>query len=163
MSLYLINVSIHVLAALIWLGGMFFFALVGAPVLRKVPDAALRAQLFEQLGRQFRKVGWIAIATLVITGLLNLRFRGFLSVEILASGEFWRTNYGNALVWKLTAVTTMLAVQAVHDFIHGPRASRLAPGTPEALRMRKRAASLARINAILGLVVVLAAVKLARP
>ena len=31
-TLYYINVSAHLLAALLWLGGMFFLAVVGAPV-----------------------------------------------------------------------------------------------------------------------------------
>ena len=51
MSWYLVNVTIHVFAALFWLGGMFFLALVGAPVLRKVEPPELRARLFQQLGR----------------------------------------------------------------------------------------------------------------
>src|SRR5690554_4486628 len=50
MSLYHLNVTLHVLAALLWLGGMFFLAVVGAPVLRKVEPAALRARLFQELG-----------------------------------------------------------------------------------------------------------------
>jgi putative copper resistance protein D len=88
MSLYLINVSVHILAALLWLGGMFFFALVGAPVIRKVPSPELRTQLFKQLGEQFRVVGWISIATLLVTGVLNLHFRGFLSPALLTSSSF---------------------------------------------------------------------------
>ena len=65
MSAYLLNGTIHVLAALLWLGGMFFLAAVGAPVLRKVEPPSLGADLFRQLGEQFRLVGWIA------TGALN--------------------------------------------------------------------------------------------
>lgn len=163
MTLYHFNVFIHVMAALLWLGGMFFLAVVGAPVLRKLPSPELRAQMFTQIGRQFRWVGWIAITTLIITGLLNLEFRGMLSMSMLGSAELWRTPYGKALAWKLVSVTIMLAVQGIHDFIHGPAASASTPGTPEALRLRKQAAWMARINAILGIIVVMAAVKLARP
>ena len=36
MSVYIINVTIHVFAALFWLGGMFFLAAVGAPQLYSV-------------------------------------------------------------------------------------------------------------------------------
>lgn len=162
MSLYHLNVTIHVLAALLWLGGMFFFAVVGAPVLRKVEPPELRAQLFRSLGEQFRRVGWIAIGVLLVTGFLNLHFHGFLSAEILTTREFWGTRYGTSLAWKLGAVASMLVVQLVHDFVVGPAASRLAPGSPEALRMRRRAALLARISAVLGIIVVIAAVRLAR-
>jgi hypothetical protein len=63
---------------------------------------------------------------------------------------------------KLIAVLFMLVVQTVHDFIHGPRSGRLDPATEEGRRARRMAAWLARLNAIAGLVVVLAAVRLAR-
>jgi uncharacterized membrane protein len=161
-SLYHLNVTIHVLAALLWLGGMFFLGVVGAPVLRKVEPPALRAQLFNQLGTAFRTVGWWSIAVLLVTGLLNLHFRGVLSGAALGSASFWATPYGHSLAIKLVVVLLMLAVSAVHDFIHGPRAGRLVPGSPEALRSRRRAAWMARINALLGVVLVFAAVRLAR-
>ena len=162
MSLYHLNVTLHLLAALLWLGGMFFLAVVGAPVLRTVEPPALRAELFRRIGAGFRTAGWAAIAVLLVTGVLNLWFRGFLRWEVLASGAFWSTRWGMALAWKLAAVALMLAFQAIHDFVHGPAASRVTPGTPEAARMRRRAALLARANAVLGLVVVAAAVRLAR-
>jgi uncharacterized membrane protein len=161
-SPYYLNVTIHVLAALLWLGGMFFLAAVGAPVLRAVEPPELRAELFRRLGEQFRRVGWAAIAVLVITGTLNLYFRGLLSADVLATGVFWRTGYGRALAWKLGAVSAMLVVQAIHDFSLGPAASRLQPGSPQMLAMRRRAALLARLSAILGIIVVIAAVRLAR-
>jgi copper resistance protein D len=162
MSLYFVNVSIHVLAALLWLGGMFFLAAVGAPVLRKVEPPALRAQLFNALGTQFRTVGWITIGVLLVTGVLNLHFRGLLRADLWVNPAFWSSGYGQALAWKLGAVTIMVGVSAIHDFVHGPAASRLVPGSPEALAMRKRAAWLARINAVVGIILVLAAVRLSR-
>lgn len=163
MSAYLINVTVHIFAALIWLGGMFFLALVGAPALRTVESPHLRAQLFKIIGERFRTVGWVCIAVLLITGLLNLHFRGFLSWTMLGSGNFWGSPYGKTLAVKLIGVTGMLIIQTVHDFFHGPAASRLAPGSEPALRMRRHAALMARVSAILGVIVVLAAVRLARP
>lgn len=162
MSLYYLNVTIHVLTALFWLGGMFFLAVVGAPVLRAVEPAELRAELFRRLGQRFRLVGWIAIGVLLATGLLNLHFRGQLALEVLRSGRFWATSYGHALAWKLGAVGAMIVVQALHDFVLGPAASRRMPGTPEALVLRRRAALLARFSAVLGIIIVVAAVRLAR-
>jgi hypothetical protein len=50
----------------------------------------------------------------------------------------------------------------VHDFWLGPLAGRLRAGTPEALRARRLAAWLARINAVIGIVIVILAVRLAR-
>ncbi|HXF96969.1 MAG TPA: DUF4149 domain-containing protein [Gemmatimonadales bacterium] len=162
MSLYHLSVTLHVLAALLWLGGMFFLAAVGAPVLRRVEPAELRARLFQDLGLGFRRAGWIAIAVLLATGVANLHFRGLLREGVLTSPGFWTTDYGTWLGVKLATVAGMLALSAVHDFHLGPRAGRAAPGTPEALRLRRWSARVARANALLGLVVVAAAVRLAR-
>lgn len=76
-TLSLLNMTLHVLAAMLWLGGMLFLAVVGAPVLRGL-EPALRARLFHQLGVAFRRAGWIAIAVLLATGVLNLHFTGVL-------------------------------------------------------------------------------------
>jgi uncharacterized membrane protein len=160
--LYLANVTLHLLAALLWLGGMFFLGVVGAPVLRAVEPAELRQTLFHALGSRFRTVGWWAIGVLLVTGTMNLWFKGFLRWDVLGASAFWGTTFGTALGWKLSAVTVMLVVQSVHDFLDGPRAGRAVPGSPEALALRRRAAWLARINALIGVAVVVAAVRLAR-
>jgi copper resistance protein D len=160
-TLYVATVSLHVLAAVLWLGGMLFFAIV-APVLRRVEDEALRARLFEALGRRFRVVGWVCIAILLLTGTEQLRARGWLSADLWARPGFWSTALGMRLAWKLGLVGVMIAVQAVHDFWLGPRAGRATPGTPEARALRSRAAWLARLNALLGVALVYAAVRLGR-
>lgn len=161
--LYYANVTVHVLAAMLWLGGMFFLGVVGAPVLRAIEPLALRQRLFQQLGLRFRSAGWWAIGVLVTTGMVNLHYRGWLHWDgVLGSADFWRTSVGHALGLKLVAVTTMIAVSATHDFVLGPMAGRAEPGSSRALGLRRHAAHLARINALLGVVVVAAAVRLAR-
>ncbi len=161
-DLYLLNVTVHVLAAVLWLGGMFFLALVGAPVLRKVEPPPLRAALFRELGERYRTWGWIAIGVLLATGVANLWFRGVLTAVSIGSHHFWTTPFGRTLGVKLAAVTAMLLIQAIHDFHWGPKSGRVIPGTPEAAALRRRAAWAARVNAVLGLVVLIAAVRLAR-
>jgi uncharacterized membrane protein len=162
-TLYYVSVTIHVLAAMLWLGGMFFLGVVGAPVLRNIEPPPLRQRVFQELGSRFRRVGWIAIGVLLATGVLNLYFRGWLRWEgVLGAGAFWRSTLGRALAGKLIAVALMICISAVHDFVHGPRAGREAPGSSQAIAMRKRAALLARLNAILGVLLVVAAVRLAR-
>jgi uncharacterized membrane protein len=152
-----------VLAALLWLGGMFFLGLVGAPVLRAVEPPALRQQLFHQLGLRFRSVGWSAIAVLVVTGVLLLRARGLLRWSgVFGSAAFWGTSLGVALAAKLAAVTVMVVVSLVHDFLLGPAAGRATPDSAQAIRLRRQAALLARVNALVGLLLVAAAVRLAR-
>ena len=161
--LYYASVSVHVLAAMLWLGGMFSLAVVGAPVLRRVEPPALRQRLFEELGRGYRRVGWWAIGVLVLTGVANLHFRGWLRWQgALGDADFWQTGVGHALAVKLAAVGTMIVVSVVHDFVLGPAAGRAVAGSASAVALRRRAALLARLNAAVGVVVVLAAVRLAR-
>ncbi len=161
--LYYLNVSLHLFAALVWLGGMLFLAIVGAPVLRKVEPPALRQQLFQVLGVRFAWFGWVCIPVLVATGIVNLHYRGWLQWSgLLDSAAFWATPTGRDLAIKVGAVAVMIAVSAIHDFILGPMAGRATPGSPDALRLRRHAALLARVNALLGIIVVLAAVRLAR-
>lgn len=161
--LYYVNVTLHVLAAMLWLGGMFFLGVVGAPALRAIEQPALRQRLFQQLGVRFRSVGWIAIVVLILTGLVNLHYRGWLHWDgVFASAAFWRTGVGTALAIKLASATVMIIVSAIHDFALGPLAGRLEPGSPQAIAFRRRAALLARVNALLGVVVVVAAVRLPR-
>jgi uncharacterized membrane protein len=152
-----------VLAALFWLGGMFFLGVVGAPALRAVEPPAMRQRLFQQLGLRFRNAGWVAIAVLVASGTTMLWLRGLLRWEgVLGAPGFWASPFGRSLAVKLVAVTTMICISAVHDFALGPAAGRAEPGSAQALRLRRRAALLARGNALVGLVIVLAAVRLAR-
>jgi uncharacterized membrane protein len=160
---YHLVVTLHVLAALLWLGGMFFLGVVGAPVLRAIEPAALRQRLFHLLGVRFRTVGWVAIAVLLVTGTIMLRARGLMAWSgVLGSAAFWRTPIGVALAFKLASVVTMIVVSAVHDFLVGPAASRAAAGSAEAVALRRRAALLARLNALVGLLLVVAATRLAR-
>ena len=162
-ELYYVNVTIHVLAAMLWLGGMFFLGVVGAPVLRSIESPRLRQRLFQELGSRFRRVGWFAIAVLLTTGVFNLYFRGWLHWSgVLGSGAFWGSGVGRALAAKLIAVTLMICISAIHDFVHGPRAGLAVPGSPASIAMRKRAALLARVNATLGVILVIAAVRVAR-
>ena len=81
---------------------------------------------------------------------------------MFGSAAFWRSAFGMTLAAKLTAVVTMIVVSAVHDFLLGPAAGRAPPGSPQAIALRRRAALLARANALVGLLLVIAAVRLAR-
>ena len=128
---------VHVLAAITWVGGMLFVALVLVPVMRAQTDAALRARLLHQVGVRFRTVGWAALVLLLATGLLNL----WLWPYLLALPRFQ---------WKLSLAALALVLSVVHDFVLGPRAG--APGADPALRVR--ASWIARVNVVVVLIVV---------
>ena len=160
-SAYHLNVTVHILAALVWLGGMLFFAIVAAPVLRRLEPAELRAALFRRLGESFRLIGWIAIAVLLATGIANLGFRGWLWAALQGEDAFWGSLTGRTLQLKLACVAAMIVLSFIHDFVLGPRSLRTTVGS-KALRMRRQAAWLARINALIGIFLVYVSVRLVR-
>lgn len=162
MSLYYLSVTLHLLAAMLWLGGMFFLAIVGAPEIRSLEDSALRTRLFSGLGKRFRAAGWVSVTVLAATGVAILHFRGVLSRQVLASPYFWSSPTGRALAVKLLLVLTMVVLAAVHDLWLGPAATEAEPGTRRAIRLRRGAAWLGRLNAVLGIVLVFVAVRLSR-
>ena len=97
-SLYFVNVTVHILAAFLWLGGLLFLGIVGAPVLRQVEPQSLRVELFARLGNHFRPIAWVAIAVLLVTGVLSLHFRGQLTWDTLGAGAFWISPYGRGVL-----------------------------------------------------------------
>jgi uncharacterized membrane protein len=158
-ALYLACVTLHILAAMFWVGGMLFLALVGATALRGV-EAGLRRELFTRLGRGFRVAGWAAIAIAVLTGTGALWFRGWLGA--MGGAGFWHTAAGRALAIKLAAVLVMVVGSAWHDFVLGPRAARTEPGSDAARRLRSGAVGAARLAVLAAVVAVVAAVRLVR-
>jgi uncharacterized membrane protein len=147
---YLTLVSLHVLAAVIWIGGMLFLGLVLVPVLRNRPSAE-RAALLHAVGRRFLAVGWMALGTLLVTGPLLWALRGF--------------PLGLVMVHKLILVAILLVLSVLHDFVLGPRlVALIAEGeaSDETARLRRRGALLARLNVLLALVVLILGLAVSR-
>jgi putative copper resistance protein D len=160
---YQLSVYVHLLAAIAWVGGMLFLALVVVPATREMAGPE-RARLFDAVGRRFRAVGWVCIALLLATGLVNLQQRG-VSLASATSGELLRSPFGQVLGLKLLLVAAMLSLSAVHDFGLGPAATRALLDPSAAVRgarLRRRAALVARVNGLLGLAVVFLAIALVR-
>lgn len=169
MILYHLSVFVHILSAIVWIGGMLFLALVIVPTTRGLPPVE-RAALFGAVGRRFRTIGWACIALLVITGTINAAYRG-VTWGNLFSAELWSSPFGSTLAWKLGVILVLLGLSAYHDFVLGPRSIRVleraGPDAPpdvhqEAQRLRKRASYIGRGEAILALVVLALAIMLVR-
>jgi uncharacterized membrane protein len=160
---YLGSVFLHILAALVWLGGMLFLAIVAVPAARRLPDPRLRSALLADVGSRFRAVGWPVIGVLVVTGAWNAGSRwGWSS---LVAPAFWDSRPGQLLGLKLLFVAAMVALSGLHDFVLGPRLTalgRAAPDAPGLAGLRKRTVTLARLEVMLGLAVVALAVAMIR-
>lgn len=161
---YLVAVWCHVLAAIVWIGGMAFLTLVIVPALRAVDLGPRRVKLLHHTGVRFRNVAWIAIGVLVATGVAILWLRG-IGWAALTTAAFWTSSFGGVLAVKLLLVAAIVAASVLHDFVLGPSATRQLradPSSPEALRLRRTATFLGRGNLLLALAVVALAVMLVR-
>lgn len=163
--LYLTSVWIHILAATVWIGGIFFLVLVVVPWLRRDGTGAVDAGAFlRETGERFRNVGWTCFALLLVTGTFNLWVRG-VRLGNLASVEWWTSPFGSAVGLKLAGFAVVLGVSAIHDFVIGPRATEAIQrdsGSNEAAALRRRASRLGRLNGVLALVLVALGVVLVR-
>lgn len=109
---YLISVFVHVICAAFWIGGMLFIPLVLVPGIKQQPNRVL---LLHKTGIKFRFYGWFAVIILIITGVLNIHFRGLpFTIDFFTS-----TSYGKLLSIKLVLFVVMLLVGGIHDFYFG--------------------------------------------
>jgi uncharacterized membrane protein len=71
MTLYGVLKAVHVLGAVLWVGGMFFAYVVLRPSLQ-VLDPAQRMSLHTQVFKRFFLVVWHAMPLLILTGFIML-------------------------------------------------------------------------------------------
>ena len=79
MTAFALAYSLHVLAALIWVGGMFFAWMVLRPAAVTALEGPARLKLWVEVFQRFFVWVWIAVVILPISGvgLLQMRFNGF--------------------------------------------------------------------------------------
>lgn len=162
--LYLLTVWMHILSAMIWIGGAAFIALVLVPALRRPDFQAKSPAMLRATALRFRKVGWASLGFLAITGMALLAMRGR-GLSAWLDGSVFAGRFGHVLAIKLSLVAVILAVSGIHDFLLGPRAAAVIlrnPESEEARRARKVASWMGRITLLLGLGVAAAAVALVR-
>jgi len=107
-TLYHISVWLHIVGVSFWIGGMLFLPLVLLPAIK---DHADRRNLLMVTGLKFRFIGYIVLALLLITGILNMYLRG---IDVS-----WRflvmSRYGQLVITKLILFFSILAISLVHD------------------------------------------------
>ena len=108
--LYWVCISLHLLAASLWLGHMFVWTLVVGPAQKRIEPAETAALLREHslfLGG----LGWPALAVLAITGVYMLGQRGIGLADLVSGAAF--SAAGDSLALKLAAVLFMVVYQIV--------------------------------------------------
>ncbi len=115
MGAYFVVVFFHVLFAAFWIGSMLTLPLVLLPAIKDHPD---RIRLLYSSGLKLRFWGWVSLIGLLVTGFLNIHFRGLnFSWEL-----FTKNSYGILVSYKLMLFVLIIGVSAVHDFFIGKKA-----------------------------------------
>ena len=114
-SWYYISVWLHIIGGAFWIGGMLFLPFVLLPGIKDHPD---RKNLLMATGLKFRFYGYIVLAMLFITGLLNIYFRGL----SFSFNFFTMTRYGQLVELKIILFVLMITISLLHDLIVGRKA-----------------------------------------
>jgi len=152
MSPFAMTYALHLLAALVWVGGMFFAWMVLRPAAVSALEAPARLKLWVEVFRRFFHWVWAAVLVLPITGvgMLQLRFAGFESAP----------RYVHIMMGLYIAMLALfLRVQVLQ--LPELRRAVAAEDWPSGGAVLGRIRRLVGINLILGLV--LASIAAARP
>ena len=112
MTTSLVSVWLHLLGVVTWIGGLMYQAHVLAPAARRDGAVPLVGLL-----RRARRVTWVAIALVVLTGLYNVTLLGPLD-RVLQTGA------ALLLALKFILVLAAVAVAGQRDFAQVPRLTR---------------------------------------
>ncbi len=138
---------------------MLFLSLVAVPLFKKAHDLASAQRDFVQQARRFRRLVWVALSLLIVTGAILLPNYVNFSVTLAA--------WPSAVRIKLSLVLLLIVVSLVHDQIIGPKARTLKhKPIAELVKAEKLllriSPLLGRLTMLLGLAVFFAAVSLVR-
>ncbi|MFQ5881880.1 MAG: hypothetical protein ACE5I9_05340 [Candidatus Methylomirabilales bacterium] len=100
-GLNLLILWIHLLAAIAWLGGMFFFLVVLSPLFHGTFPAREEIQIAYAAGRRYQFVTARAMELLLLTGIFNVVSRG------LVGEDLFRRNFLTILGLKLVGFLLM--------------------------------------------------------
>jgi putative copper export protein len=114
-SWYYISVWLHIIGGAFWIGGMLFLPFVLLPGIKDHPD---RKNLLMATGLKFRFYGYIVLAMMFITGLLNIYLRGL----SFSFNFFIMTRYGQLVELKIILFVLMITISLLHDLIVGRKA-----------------------------------------
>ena len=144
---------LHMLATVVWIGGLAALILLVLPAGRKALDVEAYANLLGAIQRRLDPLGWICLLVLAGTGMFQMsaspNYQGFLEI-----GNRWAA----AILIKHLVFLVMVLVSGYITWVLLPRLQRLAllqaRGQPaDAGSLVRQEANLLRLNLILGMIV----------
>ena len=146
---------LHMIATIVWVGGLALMALVVWPGARAVLGPGLElSEFIRRLQTRFNPLAWLSLAVLIVTGLTqmsgNKNYDGLLRIT-----NSWTV----AILAKHLVVGAMLAIGLYMQVSLQPELARLAMleshgrPVPAAEKLRQRELNLTRLNLICGVLV----------
>lgn len=146
--LFAIALVLHLLSAVVWIGGMFFAYMVLRPAASGLLEAAQRLPLWSETFRLFFRWVWVAILLLLITG--NWMIFGFYGGMKQAGLHI---HIMNGIAWIMIGLFIYLNLGP----IKGLRASVAARDWKDGAQYLTRIRRIVAINLSLGLTIVVVA------
>jgi copper resistance protein D len=158
---YFLSVFIHILSAVIWLGATVM-------VLLSVKKNHVISTMGFTNGQEvlptlyvFRWIARICFFALFVTGLYNLFVRGYSWFD-LADIVFWQGYFGETLMIKLLLFTAIVILSGFSDHAIGKLLYDNTKLEPAAARLLNSILTIAKINLLIGLLVLFCAIMLVR-
>lgn len=101
--LKILNLSLHLISAAVWIGGILFSSIVLLPAIKKYLPEGTRGQFIRDLHVRFQKLAGIFVGLLLITGAINIHF------SHLMRGKF-SAHYFSLLSVKIFLFGVLLSV-----------------------------------------------------
>jgi uncharacterized membrane protein len=117
---------VHLLAAIVWVGGTIALVIVAVPPVQRLEGEA-RAQTLRAFGRRWRPIGWSALGVAIVTGFAIAG----------RDDAFHGASHGFDVVLAVKGVLVGLLVAGayLHDYVLGPGlAEQIRDGKPQSLR-----------------------------
>ena len=139
---------LHLMAAVIWVGGTLFTSLVVQPVLRAQLSDSARMSVYREVGRRLTKVQWWTWGILAATG-------GWKLWSLRTTPDVFFGSFGRILAVKLTLVAAMVTLSLIHTLVWGP--ALVAGAAADRAALVRRAAFWGKVNGSLMIAIVFCA------
>ncbi|MGB8781090.1 MAG: CopD family protein [Candidatus Bathyarchaeia archaeon] len=142
---------LHLLATVVWVGGMATNILVTLPSTREVLEPAVFGRFIGAIMKRFRLIAYVSIITLLVCGVLLT-----LVNENFVGGPF--DNAWSQLILAKHLFVAALVLLTVYSFeVLAPKVAKLAAKgpSPELLKTQKLQLRLASTGFVLGLVILM--------
>jgi uncharacterized membrane protein len=117
-------VIVHLLAAMIWVGGSVALVFAGVPAIR-VLDGEPRGKAMKELGLRWRPLGYGALTVAALTGVELARY----------DWDRGRSPFQAVLLAKVLLSIGLILASYLHNFVYGPRVqAEIREGRPQRSR-----------------------------